>query len=525
MSASSATMAMPLVLPQRWKHALGALFLSLAWTTFLYRDAARAMVAIWSRSETFMHGFLVIPIVLWLVWRQRLSIAKLFPEPALPSFLLVAFAGFAWVAGELVAANALTQLAFVALLALTVPCVLGGTVARLIIFPLGFMFFAVPIGDFLLPQLMEWTANFTVSALRLSGVPVYREGLNFIIPSGHWSVVEACSGVRYLIASVTVGSLFAYLNYQSGKRRATFVMVSLLVPIVANWIRAYMIVMLGHFSGNKLATGVDHLIYGWVFFGVVILLMFFVGSHWTESEKMVISTASVVNVANPTVTVGRLWGATACFAVLVALPHIALWSAERGVGSEAVQLNMPAAAGAGWIKTDPASFGFKPAFQNPSAEISAAYEGQGQAIGLYVGYYQHQGYSHKLVSSDNVLVVNKDPHWALVSRSDKSAFLGNDMHKVRTSELRGTALTASDQDAQLVVWQTYWIHGKLTTSDYLATVYSAMYRLMGQGDDSAVIVLYARKGDGGQGEFALESFLSSSYAVINETLSSARQKH
>ena len=82
-------------------------------------------------------------------------------------------------------------------------------------FPLGFLFFAVPIGDFMLPQLMEWTADFTVLALRLSGVPVYREGLQFIIPSGAWSVVEACSGIRYMIASVTVGCLFAYLSYRA----------------------------------------------------------------------------------------------------------------------------------------------------------------------------------------------------------------------------------------------------------------------------------------------------------------------
>ena len=65
--------------------------------------------------------------------------------------------------------------------------------------------FAVPVGEFLLPVFMEWTADFTVLALRLSGIPVYREGLQFVIPSGNWSVVEACSGIRYLIASLMVG--------------------------------------------------------------------------------------------------------------------------------------------------------------------------------------------------------------------------------------------------------------------------------------------------------------------------------
>ena len=54
-------------------------------------------------------------------------------------------------------------------------------------------------------KLMKWTADFTVTALQLSGIPVFRDGTFFFtIPSGNWSIVEGCSGVRYLIASFTV---------------------------------------------------------------------------------------------------------------------------------------------------------------------------------------------------------------------------------------------------------------------------------------------------------------------------------
>src|SRR5205823_2344152 len=43
-----------------------------------------------------------------------------------------------------------------------------------------------------------------------------------------------------------------------------------------------MIVMIGHLSGMELATGVDHIIYGWLFFGLVMFIMFWVGSFWRE---------------------------------------------------------------------------------------------------------------------------------------------------------------------------------------------------------------------------------------------------
>ena len=101
-------------------------------------------------------------------------------------------------------------------------------------------------------------------------------------------MVEACSGVRYLISSITLGCLYAYLTYRSTLRRALFIGLSIVVPIIANGLRAYMIVMIGHLSGMELATGVDHLIYGWLFFGLVMFVMFWIGSFWRED----VATAS-----------------------------------------------------------------------------------------------------------------------------------------------------------------------------------------------------------------------------------------
>ena len=505
-----------------WWQALAALALLLAWTIFLYRETAIAMVTIWWRSETFTHGFLVPPIVVWLVWRQRKAIAALTPAPRAGLFLFVAGAAFAWLLGDLVAVNSVTQLAFVALLVLSVPAVLGLQVTRLIIFPLFFLFFCVPVGEFLMPMFMDWTANFTVIALRLTGIPVYREGLQFVIPSGNWSVVEACSGIRYLIASVTVGTLFAYLNYQSTLRRVLFVMVSIVVPVVANWLRAYIIVMLGHFSGNKLAVGVDHLIYGWVFFGFVIMLMFIVGARWAEPDA--VPPAGSRGQAGPSAPMnpGLLWIAVACFAALVASPHAANWAIDKSESGGAVTLQAPALLSPEWPAASTVVQEFKPAFQNPSAEVNASYSSQGRNVGLYLGYYQHQTYTRKLVSSDNVLVESKNTSWVQVGRGTHPLMLGGNQVAIRTAELRGLPQPGLANDGRLTVWQIYWINGTLTSSDYLAKVYSAVQRLMGRGDNSAVIVLYTPKAQAGGDEAVLESFMVANYDAINALLLKAR---
>lgn len=522
MSSIAAYSQLSFTLTQRWRNALPAVLILVAWVLVLYRDSATAMVLIWYRSETFTHGFLVPPIVLWLIWRQRRIIEIQRPLPSLGIFFFVTGAAVAWLLGELAAVNVVTQLAFVALLISIVPAILGPAVTRMLFFPLSFLFFAVPIGEFLLPQLMEWTANFTVLALRLSGIPVYREGLNFVIPSGNWSVVEACSGVRYLIASLTVGTLFAYLNYRSTKRRILFVIVSIVVPVIANWLRAYMIVMLGHLSDNKLAAGVDHLIYGWVFFGVVIMLMFLVGARWAEPEKVAILTGRRVETHDSGSAISKIWASTACFAVLVGLPHVVLWTIERDTGIEPVLLTAPAELGAGWQVVARGMANFKPGFKSPSAEVNESYTNQGRTVGLYLGYYRHQDYGRKLVSSSNVLVGSNDLQWIRVTSGAHATVLGEKVVSVHAEELRGAARTESVNADRLVVWQFYWLGGIATASPYLATAYGAFNQLMGRGDDAAVIVVYTSKDQAGGAEAVLQSFLSTNYSIIDALMARAR---
>jgi len=247
---------------------------------------------------------------------------------------------FAWLLGDLATVNSVKQLAMTALIVLAIPAVFGLQVAQAIAFPLAFLFFAVPVGEFLLPQLMSWTADFTVLALQATGIPVFREGNQFTIPSGSWSVVEACSGVRYLIASFMVGSLFAYLNYRSPRRRLIFAALSLAVPIVANWIRAYLIVLLGHLSYNKVAVDADHLIYGWLFFGLVIGIMYAIGMVWAEPGASIVAAAKRTS-APPILSlrkIDRFWTIAAAAVLIAITPRLLLLELGSAEGRVSPQL-------------------------------------------------------------------------------------------------------------------------------------------------------------------------------------------
>lgn len=505
-------------------HALYALAAALTCTLLLYANTGIAMVNIWRRSDTFAHAFLVIPITVWLVWRQRAALAAQVATPSFKTLWVLACAALLWLLGDLSDANSLTQLAFVALLVLSVPLLFGWTISRAIAFPLGFIFFAVPIGEFLIPQLMEWTAEFTILALRMSGIPVYREGLQFIIPSGSWSVVEACSGVRYLIASLTVGTLFAYLNFQSNRRRIVFALFSLVVPVVANWLRAYLIVMLGHWSDNRIASGFDHLIYGWVFFGIVILAMFMVGARWSEGmgSEPVLSTS--VPTPQQLTSNAMLWTAAGCMALLVAIPQGVTWAIGRGAGPDQVQISAPVALAEDWQARPDALSEFKPNFPDASAEVNTSYSSQSRVVGLYLGYFRNQNHKRKLISSSNALVRVGERNWTQGARGNRILPIGGQMVTLRTADVGKSAAMDPTGKTHLMVWQFYWINGQITANDYLAKAYGALSRLLGQGDDAAAIIVYTENTDRATAEDALGSFLSANYTVIEKLLRTTQQR-
>jgi exosortase A len=497
--------------PAQRTRQLALLAIALLWLLFWQRDTALSMVDAWYRSQTYNHGFVVLPIALWLIWRQRHQLAAVPIAPAAWPLPLLAFTGFAWLLGDLAGANALAQFALVTMLLLSIATVLGSAMTRALAFPLAFLFFMVPIGDFALPLLMDWTARFTVIALRLTGIPVYQEGLQFVIPSGNWSVVEACSGVRYLIASTCVGTLFAYLNFVSLRRRLLFIGVSILVPIVANWVRAYLIVLIGHLSGNQLAVGIDHLIYGWVFFGVVIMIMFAIGARWAEPPPK--DPVADHDAGQRTAAARRPAAIVLAAAALVAAPAIARLAIAQPLSGEPMQIREIEAV-PGWTQSD-APAPWTPAFEKADATVTRVFTRGTDAVTLHLVYYRNQDRQHKLVSSTNVLVRSDDRQWARVASAAQRFEYEGTPTVVRRSLLRESA------GRRLVVWHWYSINGRFTASDHRAKLQTAIDLLRGHGDDSAGVFVYADP-ERGDADALIASFLRDAAVPLGSALHRTR---
>ena len=227
----------------------------------------------------------MIPIVAYLLWDRRDMLARATPIPNAWFALAAIPVVMVWLLAERLGIMEGRQLMVMTLVEIFFLSVLGWRLSYRLAGPLLYLYFLVPFGAFITPQLQGFTTNFIVHGLNLLNIPNYADGNAIEIPEGSFLVAEACAGLRFLIASVAFGYLYAMLMYRSPLRRGIFMLASIVVPIIANGFRALGIVVLGHILGNAQAAAADHLIYGWIFFSIVILLLIALGLPFRQDHR------------------------------------------------------------------------------------------------------------------------------------------------------------------------------------------------------------------------------------------------
>jgi len=464
-----------------WSATLVLTIILIAAVIGLFYETAWSMVSIWYRSETFAHGFIIIPITLWLIWEKRSTLQQLTPQPEYRVVLLLVGGGFLWLTGYLADALVIQQLALVSILIFGIWTLLGNRIAWVLAFPLAFLFFAVPMGEDLVPPLMEITATATVYLIKLTGIPVYREGLFFSLPSGDWSVVEACSGVRYLIASVTLGTLYAYLSYSRLSKRVMFICISAIVPIIANSLRAYIIVMLGHLSDMKIATGVDHLIYGWLFFGLVMFILFSIGAIWRDPHE------EPEQIGDRTMSSGGEKNSSPISAFSTVLLSILIWPVlayamdNRQVLTADYQLVLPGQL-AGWEGEPVSSTTWLPQFNGASQVVHKQYLNGQEHIGVSVGHYAQRKKGAELINSQNLLLGKDEKRWRITDTNRVAILINGEPLEVDQFIVKG-----GGQIFQVLAW--YRIGDSYTANRYEGKLLEALNRLTFSRQDSARIVI------------------------------------
>ena len=251
--------------------------------------------------STYNHILLVPLIIGWLVWQRAPQLAQLAPQAWWPGVALVAGSLFVWLLGDISGTATISQIGLVTAMQFAVVTLLGPRVAWALLFPLAFGLFLVPIGEELVPALQMITAQITIALTHASGIPAVIDGVFIDTPVGLFEVAEACSGVKFLVAMVALGTLVSHVCFRSWPRRAAFMAAAVVLPILANGVRAWGTIYIAQSQGIAFAAGFDHIFYGWIFFALVMAALLALG--WRFFDRQVddpfIDARPIANAAWP----------------------------------------------------------------------------------------------------------------------------------------------------------------------------------------------------------------------------------
>lgn len=489
------TLPVPLV-PAVWRRPLAALAAVLVTLFAAFASDWADMAGQWWNSSTYNHVLLVPPILAWLVWQRWPELQRLDPVPWWPGLALFGAALFLWVLGAFAGFSLVRQAAVVGLAGASVLALLGPRVGAGLVFPLAYMVFLVPFGDELIPLLQTVTAKLTIALVHLSNVPAAIDGVFIDTPAGLFEVAEACSGIKFLIAMIALGVLVGNLCF-SWWRRAAFLAACVVVPVLANGVRAWGTIYAAQFVGAARAGGLDHIVYGWFFFAAVIALVLALG--WRFFDRAADAPLVDVEALQASSLLDRLealrlergW-LLAAMAALVLAGQGWAWAADRLDAPVPRQIALPAVPGWHRIDYHPALW-WEPRARGANHRLLGRYaDAAGNEVDVFFALYSGQSEGREAGGFGEGALV-PDSGWAW--RADGPAL----------PDGRSERLLGRGQVERLA--ETYYRTGSLLTgSNMRLKLANIADRLLLRERPTALLILSSERRPGHDPETALAAF-------------------
>lgn len=276
-------------LSDAWKQCLVWGAIGLAGILVLHSATALRAIDLWSSSSAYNYAFLIIPISAYLVWEERSRLAAMSPQASLLGLVVVFLFSISWLVADAVGVNEGRQLSLVGMIQGALLTVLGVRVFRLLLFPITYLWLLVPTGEFLVPTLQKVATVGTIWLLDLSGIPNFTEGFLIQVPAGNFLVEPGCAGLNFILSSLALSLLYGKLTYRKWRARLICIFSALVIAVLANIIRIYLIIALTQITDRKLNIADDHILYGWGFFAVIMLATMWFGLKFEDKESQALS--------------------------------------------------------------------------------------------------------------------------------------------------------------------------------------------------------------------------------------------
>jgi len=307
---------------------------------FMFSSALTHMTNSWG-SEEYSHGYLIPVISFWFIWTNRVAVRQYLTRGSWLGVFVVIIGLFVGLMGELASLYVVTEYAFLLILYGLSLSLVGIKGVRILWFPLAYLFFMIPLPNFLYnnlsSQLQLISSQLGVAVIRLLDISVFLQGNVIDLGSYKLQVVEACSGLRYLFPLTSFGFLCAYFFRAKFWMRTVVFLTTLPITVIMNSFRIGVIGILVEYWGIEQAEGFLHDFEGWIIFigclGVLFAEMWLMTKLFMSGKSFSqvfvvdvdITNAPIVDSNKGTGTNSQFFGLstsyiTACALLLLMLP-------------------------------------------------------------------------------------------------------------------------------------------------------------------------------------------------------------
>ncbi len=496
---------------------------------YLYADSVTKLFDYWIGSEDYSHGMFVPLISLVLIWQARHRL----PEPRVEHSwwgLAVISAGLLlyWI-GEFATLYILQHVSLWMVIVGLVIALMGVRGARAISFPLSYLLTCIPLPVFLYAslssQLQLWSSALGVGFLQLVGVTAFREGNVIDLGPVQLQVIEACSGIRYLLPLTALALLCAYLFKDRMWKRVVIVLSSIPISIAVNGFRIGMIGVLVEWYGQGAAEGFYHFFEGWVLFmgslGLLILEMLVltkIGTMGNRSSFLsrftwVDQSPSTLTLASPSLNTSRSafpGPAYLCsVALLVPVAFASTFMVERVEvpPPRAMFVDFPMKLD-GWLGTSlTLEKQYIDALRFDDYVLADYRFGDGQSVNLYAAYYRSQRKGQSAHSPQSCL---PGGGWEISSINSLNLQASSGM--VRPLPVNRASIQRDGQKQIVLYW--FKQRDRILSNEYLVKLY-LFWDAMSRGRTDGALVRIASLVGPGETEDIVDQRLLRFVATIN----------
>ena len=243
----------------------------------LYWDVVGKLVMAWYTDDNYSHGFLIVPVALYLAWERRARFEATDVRPSALGLVVVAGSLVVLTAGILGSELFTTRISIIGTLVGVILFLFGWARLRVLAFPIAFLLLMIPIPSIIFNQiafpLQIFASRVGESALELSSIPVLREGNVLILANTTLEVAEACSGIRSLVSLITLAIVFGYFSDTRPWVRAVIAVSAVPIAVLTNGARVAGTGIAAYYYGAAAAEGFIHEFAGWLVFVAAFALL------------------------------------------------------------------------------------------------------------------------------------------------------------------------------------------------------------------------------------------------------------